>query len=56
MREIDLLLLEDAMTRGDFDTNASARAAQTACLLLVLAILTVIFTYALTNGNAASWR
>ena len=54
MLEIDLLLLEDAMMRRNFETDSRAKALQTLCMLFVLTGLLGIFTHAVTQRDVAS--
>lgn len=51
MRQIDLLLLEDAMRLGVVDTNAKARSFQLAALLLVAACVLSVLVHALAHGT-----
>ena len=51
MRQIDLLLLEDAMRRGIVTTNATARSFQLAALLLVGACVLFVLVRDLTHGR-----
>lgn len=53
MRQIDLLLLEDAMRRGVIDTNATARSLQLAALLLVGACVLLVLVHDLAHRNAS---
>ena len=52
MREIDLLLLEDDMTRRDVEIDTRSRVAQTVALLLVATFFLGIFVHSLTRGDA----
>jgi hypothetical protein len=49
MREVDLLLLEDAMMRPNIATNRTAVVAQTACMTVVALFLFAAFLYALAH-------
>jgi hypothetical protein len=52
MREIDLLLLEDDMTRRDVEIDTRSRVAQTVALLLVATFFLGILVHSLTRGDA----
>ena len=52
MREIDLLLLEDDMTRRDVEIDTRSRVAQTVALLLVATFFLGILVHSLTQGDA----
>ena len=54
MRQIDFLLLEDTMMRRNVATDARARAAQTASMLLVLMLVVGMFVHAVAHGTAVS--
>lgn len=54
MRQIDLLLLEDAMRRGIVTTNATARSFQLAALLLVGACVLFLLVHELTRGSTST--
>jgi hypothetical protein len=45
MRQIDLILLEDAMRRGVVTTNSTARSFQLAALLLVGACVLLVLAH-----------
>ena len=49
MREVDLLLLEDAMMRPNVETNSTAVIARTACMVVVASLFFAAFLYALTH-------
>jgi hypothetical protein len=53
MRQIDLLLLEDAMRRGIVTSDATARSFQLAALLLVLACVLFVLVHEMTSGNTS---
>ena len=49
MREVDLLLLEDAMMHPNVETNSTAVIARTACMVVVALFFFAAFLYALTH-------
>ena len=49
MREVDLLLLEDALMHRNVDTNGTAVAARTACMTIVGLLFFAAFLYSLTH-------
>jgi len=52
MREIDLLLLEDDMTRRDVEIDTRSRVAQTVALVLVGTFFLGILVHSLTQRDA----
>jgi len=52
MREIDLLLLEDDMTRRDVEIDTRSRVAQTVAMLLVGTFFLGIFVHSLIQKDA----
>ena len=48
-REVDLLLLEDAMMHPNVETNSTAVIARTACMVVVALFFFAAFLYALTH-------
>jgi hypothetical protein len=53
-RAIDLLISEDATMYRKFVTNTSAKALQTACMLLVLFLLVGVLVHDLAHRSASS--
>jgi hypothetical protein len=53
MRQIDLLLLEDAMRRGVVTTNSTARSFQLAALLLVGACVLFVLAHDMARRNVS---
>ena len=53
MRQIDLLLLEDAMRRGVVTTNSTARSFQLAALLLVGTCVLFILAHDMARRNVS---
>lgn len=54
MREVDLLLLEDALMHPKVDTNGTAVAARTACMTIVGLLFFAAFLYSLTHHETVA--
>ena len=52
MREVDLILLEDALMRQNLETSRTAVGVQTACMTILALFLFGLFLYSLTHREA----
>jgi hypothetical protein len=52
MREVDLILLEDALMRRSLETSRTAVGVQTACMTILALFLFGLFLYSVTHRES----
>jgi len=52
MREVDLILLEDALMRQNLETSRTAVGVQTACMTILALFLFGLFLYSVTHRES----